>query len=157
MASKKIITVFGATGKQGGSIVRTFLKDPKLKNAWAVRGVSRSVEGEGAKKLAAQGVEVVAADINGKPSLVKAMTGAAAVFTMTNYWEKMDMELEIQQGKNLADAAKEAGVNHYIWSSLLNVTKLTNGKLPHVYHSDSKAQVEDFVRENEISNWWLNS
>lgn len=63
------------------------------------------------------------ADLNDKPSLVKAMTGAAAVFTMTNYWEKMDMELEIQQGKNLADAAKETGVNHYIWSSLLNVNK----------------------------------
>lgn len=60
MASKKIITVFGATGKQGGSIVRTFLNDPKLKNTWAVRGVSRSVEGDGAKKLSAQGVEVVA-------------------------------------------------------------------------------------------------
>lgn len=60
MASKKIITVFGATGKQGGSIVRTFLNDAKLKDTWAVRGVSRSVEGEGAKKLAAQGVEVVA-------------------------------------------------------------------------------------------------
>lgn len=87
------------------------------------------------------------ADLNDKPSLVKAMTGAAAVFTMTNYWEKMDMELEIQQGKNLADAAKEAGVNHYIWSSLLNVNKLTNGKLPHVYHFDSKALVEDYVRE----------
>ncbi|KAG8163199.1 hypothetical protein KVR01_006496 [Diaporthe batatas] len=139
MASKKIITVFGATGKQGGSIVRTFLNDPKLKDAWAVRGVSRSVEGEGAKKLSAQGVEVVAANLNDKPSLVKAMTGAAAVFAMTNYWEKMDMQLEIQQGKNLADAAKEAGVNHYIWSSLLNVTKLTNGKLPHVHHFDSKA------------------
>lgn len=65
----------------------------------------------------------VQANLNDKPSLVKAMTGAAAVFTMTNYWEKMDMELEIQQGKNLADAAKEAGVNHYIWSSLLNVNK----------------------------------
>lgn len=63
MASKKIITVFGATGKQGGSIVRTFLNDPKLKDAWAVRGVSRSVEGDGAKKLAAQGVEVVAVSL----------------------------------------------------------------------------------------------
>lgn len=63
MASKKIITVFGATGKQGGSIVRTFLNDPKLKNTWAVRGVSRSVEGEGAKKLTAQGVEVVAVSL----------------------------------------------------------------------------------------------
>lgn len=60
MASKKIITVFGATGKQGGSIVRTFLNDAKLKDTWAIRGVSRSVESEGAKKLSAQGVEVVA-------------------------------------------------------------------------------------------------
>jgi uncharacterized protein YbjT (DUF2867 family) len=59
-SNKKIITVFGATGKQGGSIVHTFLTDPKLKDAWAVRGVSRSVEGDGAKKLSAQGVEVVA-------------------------------------------------------------------------------------------------
>lgn len=58
------------------------------------------------------------------------MTGAAAVFTMTNYWEKMDMELEIQQGKNLADAAKEAGVNHYIWSSLLNVNKRKSRPMP---------------------------
>lgn len=65
MASKKIITVFGATGKQGGSIVRTFLNDAKLKETWAVRGVSRSVEGEGAKKLSAQGVEVVAVSLTG--------------------------------------------------------------------------------------------
>lgn len=63
MASKKIITVFGATGKQGGSIVRTFLNDAKLKDIWAIRGVSRSVEGEGAKKLSAQGVEVVAVSL----------------------------------------------------------------------------------------------
>lgn len=51
------------------------------------------------------------------------MKGASAVFAVTNYWDKMDMKLEIQQGKNLADAAKEAGVKHFIWSSLLNVTK----------------------------------
>ena len=69
MASKKIITVFGATGKQGGSIVRTFLNDPKLKNAWAVRGVSRSVEGDGAKKLSAQGVEVVAVSLDSEERL----------------------------------------------------------------------------------------
>lgn len=70
MASKKIITVFGATGKQGGSIVRTFLNDPKLKDAWAVRGVSRSVEGDGAKKLSAQGVEVVAVSSRPPSSLL---------------------------------------------------------------------------------------
>lgn len=63
------------------------------------------------------------ADLNDKASLVEAMKGSSAVFTVTNYWEKMDMQLEIQQGKNLADAAKQNNVEHYIWSSLLNVTK----------------------------------
>ncbi len=51
------------------------------------------------------------------------MTGATAVYAVTNYWEKMDMQLEIQQGKNLVDAAKDAGVQQFIWSSLYNVNK----------------------------------
>lgn len=63
------------------------------------------------------------ADFDDKASLVRAMEGAYAVFALTNYWEKLDMQLEIDQGKKLADAAKEAGVQHYIWSSLLNVNK----------------------------------
>lgn len=60
MPSKKIITVFGATGKQGGSVVRIFLNDPKLKDEWTVRGVSRNVDGAAAQKLSSQGVEMVA-------------------------------------------------------------------------------------------------
>lgn len=60
MSSKKIITVFGATGKQGGSVVQAFLKDAKLKDEWAVRGVSRKVDGDAAKQLTSQGVEMVA-------------------------------------------------------------------------------------------------
>lgn len=51
------------------------------------------------------------------------MNGASAVYAVTNYWEKMDQELEIQQGKNIVDAAKDAGVQHFIWSSLYNVNK----------------------------------
>jgi uncharacterized protein YbjT (DUF2867 family) len=58
-----------------------------------------------------------------KASLVKAMTGASAVYAVTNYWEKMDMKLEIKQGKDLVDAAKETGVQHFIWSSLLDINK----------------------------------
>lgn len=61
--------------------------------------------------------------MNDGESLLKAVTGASAVFGVTNYWEKMDHDLEYEQGKKLADAVKQAGVNHFIWSSLMNVTK----------------------------------
>lgn len=60
MAGKRIITIFGSTGNQGGSVVKTFLSDSKLKNDWAVRGVTRNVDSESAKKLSSQGVEMVA-------------------------------------------------------------------------------------------------
>ncbi|KAI6381620.1 hypothetical protein MCOR25_001095 [Pyricularia grisea] len=81
-----------------------------------------------------------------KESLLKAIAGSHTVFSVTNYWEKMSMDGEIQQGKNVADAAKEAGVQHFIWSSLINVTNVSKGKLSKVYHFDSKAEVEDYVR-----------
>jgi len=63
------------------------------------------------------------ADMNDKSTLRKAIEGASAVYAVTNYWETMDQELEVKQGKALVDAAKEAGVQHFIWSSLLNVSK----------------------------------
>jgi len=67
--------------------------------------------------------------MNDKATLLKALEGASAVYAVTNYWESMDHGLEARQGKSLVDAAKEAGVQHFIWSSLLNVTKSTS--LPH--------------------------
>ncbi|KAI4603400.1 hypothetical protein KJ359_006196 [Pestalotiopsis sp. 9143b] len=145
--SKNIITIFGSTGNQGGAVVQMFLNDPKLKSQWTVRGVTRDVSKASSKELAKQGVEVVAADIRDKSSVLKAIKGSHTVFAVTNYWEKLDFEDEIQQGKNMTDAAKETGVQHFIWSSLINVTKLSNGALPHVYHFDSKAKVEEYVRE----------
>ncbi|KAI0443257.1 NMRAL1 protein [Xylaria telfairii] len=146
MSAKKIITIFGATGKQGGAIVKQFLSDPQLNKSWSVRGVTRDVSKDSAKKLASQGAEVVAANLDNKESLLKAVAGADTVFAVTNYWEKLDMALEEQQGRNIADASKEAGVKHLIWSSLLNVTKLSGGKLARVYHFDSKAHVEEYIR-----------
>ncbi|KAK6196589.1 hypothetical protein LQW54_011373 [Pestalotiopsis sp. IQ-011] len=147
MTTRKIITVFGATGLQGGSVAWKFLQDADLSAQWAVRAVTRDVKKPAAKELAAAGAQVVAASFEDPDSLVKSMSGAYAVFANTNYWEQADGNVEIRQGKNLADAAKEAGVQHFIWSSLLNINKASNGKLPNVYHFDSKATVEEYVRD----------
>lgn len=66
---------------------------------------------------------------------------------MTNYWETVSSVTEISQGKNVADVALEAGVQHIIYSSLLNVTRLTNGRLKNVPHFDGKAEVEQYIRD----------
>lgn len=76
-----------------------------------------------------------------------AVEGAHTVFFVTNYWEKCSAELEISQGKAVADASKAAGVKHLIFSSLLNVTEASKGALPHVEHFDSKAAIEQYIRD----------
>ncbi|KNB19510.1 hypothetical protein FOXG_16773 [Fusarium oxysporum f. sp. lycopersici 4287] len=150
MSNKKIIAVIGSTGSQGGSVVDIFLNDPVLNKEWAVHAITRDPSNEKAKKLVERGAKAVAGDLNNKLSLVKAFTGATAVFGVTNYWESMSTDTEIQQGKNIVDAAKEAGVSYFIFSSLLDVKKLTNGKLPHVYHLDGKARIEEYAREGGV-------
>ena len=104
----KLLVVIGATGKQGGSVISAVLADPKAKAAFTIRGVSRSVDGKAAQALKAQGVEVVAGDLNDKASLVAAFKGAYAVYAVTDYWQGagMDMQKEIEQGKAIVDAAK---------------------------------------------------
>ena len=106
MADKKIFVVFGATGNQGGSVINAVLGDSKTANEFKIRGITRDPSKPNAKALEARGVECVAADINNKDQIKSAFQGAYAVFAMTNYWEKMDPELEIQQGRNIADLAK---------------------------------------------------
>ena len=106
MATKKILVVFGATGNQGGSVVNSILSDSNTAKEFKIRGITRDPSKPNAKALEAKGVETVAADTNDKSSLLAAFKGAYAVFAVTNYWEKMDAELEVRQGKDIADAAK---------------------------------------------------
>ena len=106
MSEKKIFVVFGVTGNQGGSVVNSILSDPKTANEFQIRGITRDPSKANAKALEARGVECVAGDINDTESLKHAFHGAYAVFSMTNYWEKMDAELEYNQGKTIADLAK---------------------------------------------------
>ncbi|KAF1848032.1 NAD(P)-binding protein [Cucurbitaria berberidis CBS 394.84] len=143
----KLITVFGSTGNQGGSVVRAILNHSQLSNEWKVRGITRNPNKPDAQAMAAQGVEMVAADLNSKESILSAIKGSNAVFGVTNYWEKASLEHEVQQGKNLADAAKESGVEHLIWSSLPYVSKITAGELHNLHHFDSKAMVEEYVNQ----------
>ncbi|KND04772.1 uncharacterized protein SPPG_00475 [Spizellomyces punctatus DAOM BR117] len=146
MSSKKLLVVFGATGAQGGSVVRSILSDPKTAAEFSVRAVTRDTSKPSAQALSKLGAETIKADLKDKASLRSALKGAYAVFSVTNYWEEQSAEAEIQQGKNVADVAKELNVQHFIWSSLLNVTKLSGGKLDKVFHFDSKAEVEEYIR-----------
>ncbi len=112
MAEKKILVVFGATGNQGGSVIKSILSDPDTASKFKIRGITRDPSKPNAQALTAQGVECVAADINSKDQIKAALHGAYAVFAVTNYWDKMDAELEMNQGRNVADLAKVAHSCH---------------------------------------------
>jgi uncharacterized protein YbjT (DUF2867 family) len=109
MSGKKVITVLGATGAQGGSVVNHLLKS----NKWTVRGITRNPDSEKAQELKKQGVEVVKADLNSKEELVAAFKGAYGAFAVTNYWESGDKEFS--QGKAIGEAAKESGIQHLVY------------------------------------------
>lgn len=150
MASKKILVVFGATGVQGGSVVKAVLGDSKMRESWAVRGVTRDTSKPSAKALESLGAETVAANLNDASTLKTALKDAYAVYAVTNFWESHSADVEKKQGKAMADAAKEAGVQHFVWSSLINVTELSKGALANVSHFDSKANVESYIRETGL-------
>lgn len=160
MAPSKILTVFGATGNQGGSVIANVLSHSKLSSEYKLRGITRDPSKPNAQKLTAKGVEMVSADMNDPSALKSAISGSYAVFGVTNYWETQSKETEVQQGKNIADISKAAGVKHIIWASLPHVTKLTNGELTHVHHFDGKAEVEEYIESIKgesgmIASYWV--
>lgn len=152
--SKKIIAVTGATGAQGGSLVRAIAADKS--GDFVARAITRKLDSDKAKELAELGVEVVVADLDDPKSLEKAFAGAHGAFCMTNFWEHFSAEKELQQAKNLADAAKAAGVKHTIWSTLEDTRKrvpLTDDRMPtlkdkyKVPHFDAKGEADDYFRK----------
>jgi len=116
MPSKKIITVFGATGAQGGSLAKAILSDPN--GEFAARAVTRNVNSDKAKELGKLGAEVVAADVDHPDSVQKALEGAYGAYFVTFFWDHFSPEKEIEQAKIFATAAKKAGIKHAIWSTL---------------------------------------
>lgn len=100
----RLLVIFGATGKQGGSVTDAILADKST--PFKLRGITRDPSKANAKALSARGVEMVAADLGDKASLSAALKGAYGVFAVTDYWATMNSATEIQQGKDIADAAK---------------------------------------------------
>ncbi|HEX6428643.1 MAG TPA: NmrA/HSCARG family protein [Niastella sp.] len=147
--SKKIITIFGGTGAQGGGLVRAILNDKN--SEFAVRVISRHPESEKAQAIAAMGAEVIAADIDVKASLKGALEGAYGAYCVTFYWEHFDPEREYASARNLAEATKEAGIQHVIWSTLEDTRKfvpLDDDRMPtlrgkyKVPHFDAKGEAD---------------
>ena len=116
MSQKKIIAVFGATGAQGGGLARAILHDPN--SEFAVRVITRDMTSDKARELAALGAELVAADVDDKESMVKALQGAYGAFFVTFFWSHFSPEKEGQHVRDMAAAAKETGIKHAIWSTL---------------------------------------
>jgi uncharacterized protein YbjT (DUF2867 family) len=143
----KIIAVVGSTGAQGGGLVRAITADPG--SGFSARAITRDTGKDKAKALAAAGAEVVSADLDNVESLKKAFAGAHGVYAVTNFWEHFSGEKEIQQAKNIAEAAKAAGVKHVIWSTLEDTRTLMSAddtRMPmlqgkyRVPHFDAKAE-----------------
>ncbi|KAK5063155.1 hypothetical protein LTR84_005231 [Exophiala bonariae] len=166
--SSKLIVVIGATGTQGGSVVETFRNDP----SWTVRAVTRSTSSEKARALRAQGVSTVAADLGDPSSLDAAFEGASVIFSVTNFWGihfdpehqakaktgqrliDLSYEVEVQQGKNVFDAAaKVKTLDRLIFSGLSHAAKWSKGKYKHVLHYDSKAVAAEYGQETYPELW----
>jgi putative NADH-flavin reductase len=148
-SNKKLLTIFGATGNQGGSILDIVLARPDLKEKYALRGITRDPSSKKSQALNEQGVEMVKADVDDAESVKAATKDSYGVFGVTDFWSILDKEREIRQGKNIFHACKENGVKHFVWSALPYSEKITEGKLKHVDHFDSKAIVAEFVEENK--------
>lgn len=153
--SKKIIAVTGATGAQGGGLVRAILADKN--GEYTPRAITRKPDGEKARELAKQGVEVVVADLDDVGSLTKAFAGAHGAFCVTNFWEHFSPEKELAQAKALADAAKSAGVAHAIWSTLEDTRKrvpLTDSRMPTL---KDKYKVPHFDAKGEANHYFVDA
>ena len=155
--NRPIITVFGATGAQGGGLARAILLDEQQR--FRVRAATRKPEGAAAKVLAGLGAEVVFADLDDPFSVDRAMRGAHGAFCVTNYWEHFSPARELAQASAMARAAAGAGVRHVVWSTLEDTreyVKPGSGYMPllmgkyNVPHFDAKGEANHAFAERRV-------
>ena len=161
MTSERTILITGATGKQGGAVIRALNG-----KGFHLRAMTRKTDSAAALALAAVGVELVRGDLDDAASLKAALAGAWGTLAVQNTWEA-GVEKEEEQGKRFATIAREVGVQHFVYQSVGSAHRKTG-----IPHFDNKARVEDTVRslhfpshviirpvffmENLLSPWFLN-
>ena len=162
MAEKKILAVVGATGAQGGGLVRSILADRS--GEFRARVLTRDPKSPKAQELAKLGAEVVAADIDDAASLERAFAGAHGAFCVTFFWAHFSPEKEIAEAKAMAKAAKRSGVKHVVWSTLEDTRKrvpLSDQRMPtlggkyKVPHFDAKGESDRFFTEEGVPTTFL--
>jgi len=131
----RIVLVAGATGRQGGAVVRHML--PK---GWRLRALTRNPKSYAARQLAEKGVELAEGDMDDPASLERAARGVYGIYSVQDFWT-VGARREVQQGKNLADVAKKAGVEHFVYSSVGGAERNTG-----ITHWETKWVVEKHVR-----------
>lgn len=154
MAEKKIIVVVGATGAQGGGLVRAIQGDPS--GGFTARALTRDVNSGRAKELAGLGAEVVAADVDDPESLKRAFAGAYGAYCVTFFWAHFSPEKERAEARAMAEAAKHAGLQHVVWSTLEDTRQwvpLNDDRMPtlmgqyKVPHFDAKGEANQFFTD----------
>jgi uncharacterized protein YbjT (DUF2867 family) len=154
--SKQILVVFGATGNQGGSVVRTVLQSTELSKRYTVRAITRDTSNAKAQELKSQGAEVVAADLNDPSTLSAALHGANFVFATTaSSYDGNTRALETRQATALIDEVIKQGATYIIWSSMSHPSKISGGKLTHVQSFDVKAEIETYFRAQPIKSAFI--
>ena len=132
----KLIAITGATGQQGGAVARKLLAE-----GWKVRALTRDLDKPAAQEVASLGAELIPGDMDNRAELDAAFQGVYGVFSVQNYWlPNVGFEGEIRQGKNVTDAAKAAGVQHLVYSSVGSAHRGMGQK-----HFDSKWQIEQYI------------
>src|SRR3989304_2862858 len=162
MAEKRIIAVVGATGAQGGGLVRAILSDKG--GPFAARAITRDINSDKAKELAQLGAEVVAGDVDDVESLKKAFKGAYGAYCVTFFWAHFSPEKEKANARAMAEAAKHAGIQHAIWSTFEDTRKsvpLSDSRMPtlmgsyKVPHFDAKAEANHFFTDLGVRTTFL--
>ena len=162
MGNKKVITIFGATGAQGGGLARSILADPN--GPFTVRAVTRDVNSDAALALATAGAELVAANLDDAAAVERAFAGAYGAYCVTFFWAHFSPERELAEARLMAQAARAAGLQHVIWSTLEDTRRwmqLDDPRMPtlmgryKVPHFDAKGEADQLFRDAGVPTTFL--